>query len=620
MRQSKRRGSFLALGSLVATLVVVAVFAGPAAAGSGVPGKLTAVKTVTLGKGSSGASTDSAGSYEFPGGVDPDSGSKGTPNNRSLSTQTFAGVVTPAATKTKANPEINKSFDGINHFVQRFGTDGQFSLEPPDQGLCVGNGYVVETVNDTIRVYDTSGNALSTQSLNAFYGDPVAIDRSVPTYGPFITDPSCAYDAAANRWIHVVLTLDVVPSTGDFTGTNHLDIAVSKTADPRGQWTIYQQDVTNDCDSVTGPCIGDYPHIGFDANGFYVTTNSYPFFTDGFDAAWLYAYSKSQLEAGAFSVNSVKISTAGLDNGNSGFTVLPASGSQQVATTAGGTQYFLSSNAAEEANGNGSSSDLLLWALTNTSSLNNATPSLSLSHTTLGVGTYGIPPASLQKAGDVPQATCLNNTACAKAVLGTPDHFKEVEGTIDSSDTRMLATTYAQGKLWGALDTAVTVNGDRRAGIEWFVVTPAASSSGVTGSVALQGYLGAAGADLSYPAIGVTSSGRGAMGFTLAGPDNYPSQAYASIDALAGVGAIHVAAAGLGPTDGFSEYKGYGTPLTPRWGDYGAAVVDGTSIWLANEYIGQTCTYAQYTASNFRCGDTRTALANWGTRITQVTP
>ena len=31
----------------------------------------------------------------------------------------------------------------------------QFSLEPPDQGLCAGNGFVIETVNDVIQVYNT---------------------------------------------------------------------------------------------------------------------------------------------------------------------------------------------------------------------------------------------------------------------------------------------------------------------------------------------------------------------------------------------------------------------------------------------------------------------------------
>ena len=31
-------------------------------------------------------------------------------------------------------------------------TNTQFSLEPPDQGLCVGNGWVVESMNTAIRV------------------------------------------------------------------------------------------------------------------------------------------------------------------------------------------------------------------------------------------------------------------------------------------------------------------------------------------------------------------------------------------------------------------------------------------------------------------------------------
>ena len=54
-------------------------------------------------------------------------------------------------------------------------------------------------------------------------------------------------------------------------------------------------------------------------------------------------------------------------------------------------------------------------------------------------------------------------------------------------------------------------------------------------------------------------------------------------------GPIHIAAAGLGPADGFSSYKAFvGNPPRTRWGDYGAAVTDGGSIWLASEYIGQT--------------------------------
>ncbi|MEY2416307.1 MAG: hypothetical protein QOH53_1641, partial [Ilumatobacteraceae bacterium] len=41
--------------------------------------------------------------------------------------------------------------------------------------------------------------------------------------------------------------------------------------------------------------------------------------------------------------------------------------------------------------------------------------------------------------------------------------------------------------------------------------------------------------------------------------------------------------------------------------------------WVANEWIGQSCTFAQYMAAPFgQCGGTRTALANWSTRITRI--
>jgi hypothetical protein len=59
----------------------------------------------------------------------------------------------------------------------------------------------------------------------------------------------------------------------------------------------------------------------------------------------------------------------------------------------------------------------------------------------------------------------------------------------------------------------------------------------------------------------------------------------------------------------------------PRWGDYGAAAVDGNDIWVASEYIAQTCTYAEYLLSPVgQCGGTRGALSNWSTHVSKVTP
>ena len=146
----------------------------------------------------------------------------------------------------------------------------QFSLEPPDQGLCVGNGYELEVVNDVLNIYNSSGHSVLPDNtatnivggfprdvnhavdLNSFYGYAPAVNRSTGIRGPEITDPSCIYDAATQRFFMVVLTLEVVPTSGAFTTVNHLDLAVSQTADPVGS---------------CGPYLGDYPHIGADANG-----------------------------------------------------------------------------------------------------------------------------------------------------------------------------------------------------------------------------------------------------------------------------------------------------------------------------------------------------------------
>jgi hypothetical protein len=571
---------------------------------------------------------------------------KGLPSgniNRSHSRSNGKGPSAAGALSSNAHLEVATSFDGLNFRQQRFANGGnQFSVEPPDQGLCVGNGFVMEAVNDVVNVYSPAGaSLLGVTDLNSFYGYIPAIVRSTGTFGPELTDPSCYFDQPTQRWFMVVLTLDRVGTTSALSGKNHLDLAVSQTSSPLGSWTIYRIPVQNDgtggtpnhhCDA--GPCLGDYPHIGADANGFYITTNEYGFFSTGlgFHAAQIYALSKSALAANALSISVTDIDTIGAVAGNPGFTVWPAtSPDSQYDTSQGGTEYFMSSDAAAEANGTGGSTDLIVWALTNTQSLN-STLALGLSNTILTVKQYVVPPKANQKVGNFPLGQCLNDssivtpsgTGCWRFFFTAGGPFSEVESHLDSNDTRMQQVVYASGKLWGALDTSLTVKGNNEAGIEWFIAQPSVSTGIVTASLVKQGYLGVANTNLTYPAIGVTSNGKGVMAFTLVGSKNYPSAGYALIDATSGVGPVHIAAAGLGPDDGFTSYKAFvGNPPRTRWGDYGAAVADGNSIWIASEYIGQTCTLTQYLTNTvasplFSCNMTRASLGNWDTRISEL--
>jgi len=152
---------------------------------------------------------------------------------------------------------------------------------------------------------------------------------------------------------------------------------------------------------------------------------------------------------------------------------------------------------------------LNVWSLTNTSSLNTASPALNLSNKVLTVGKYAIPPRQQQPGSgtapgtDVPQGHCINDTTtqtiagvgCWKLLFNPPEPaHNEVISRPDSNDTRMQQVTYANGKLWGALDTALTVGSSNRAGIEWFILNPS------SGKLAMQGYLGVAGYDFTYPA------------------------------------------------------------------------------------------------------------------------
>jgi hypothetical protein len=138
-------------------------------------------------------------------------------------------------------------------------------------------------------------------------------------------------------------------------------------------------------------------------------------------------------------------------------------------------------------------------------------------------------------------------------------------------------------------------------------------------NVVNQGYVAPTGENVLFPSIGVTPSGKAVMSMTLSGPDYYPSGAYSVFDG-SGFNSIKISGAGVGPADGFTGYPDEGGNGVERWGDYSAAVsTPGGTVWLATEYIAQTCTDAQF-AADFTCGGTRTQLANWSTRISAVKP
>ena len=159
-------------------------------------------------------------------------------------------------------------------------------------------------------MWDTDGNPVTgVQDLNTFFGYPPAIIRATGEYGPDVIDPICYYDPDNQRFVAAVTTLYHVGTTADYNGKNSIDVAVSNTGDPTGLWTIYHVPAQNDgtdgtpdhgctLDGTTpGPCFQDYPHIGADRWGVYISTNEYDTFGPSYNAAQVFAFSKAQLAA-----------------------------------------------------------------------------------------------------------------------------------------------------------------------------------------------------------------------------------------------------------------------------------------------------------------------------------
>ena len=434
---------------------------------------------------------------------------------------------------------------------------------------------------------------------------------------------------------------------GFWSGPDRIDLAVSQTADPLGPWNYYAIPAQNDGTEGTpnhrchlGPCLGDFPHIGADSNGIYITTNEFPLLdldsakdTDTFTGVNLYAISKRQLAMGQRQPTIVHFSRFDYPVGGRAYRVWPAiSAGGAYEDAANGTEYFVSSVDCWDCLGD---DRLVVWALEDTESLDSSRPSPRLISTVVAVSPYTtLQPLAEQPLGDTPIAECTNDTAISTP-LGVgcwrygpfaeePAH-DEVESSLDPGwDINQVY--FADGALWTAQTTTLILDGEEKTGIAYYILRPEMSATGLEVQVEQEGQFGLANNNVIFPTVAATSTGRGIISFTLVGEEHFASAAYVTLDRTSGVGDIHVATAGLGPVDGFTGYNAFNTkrPAVQRFGDYGAAAVDGET-WAAAEYIGQTCTLAEFLTDTedsplFSCGGTRTGLANWYTQISKIGP
>jgi hypothetical protein len=438
-----------------------------------------------------------------------------------------AGHATATGAVATAAGTLLQNFNGVGSRDSEV-TNFNLRFEPPDQGLCAGNGFVIEPVNSAYSIYTSSGKLLRGPfNVNDLFNEGAA---------EFTSDPRCYYDASTNTWFATILFLNDTFTSG------HLDIAVNNSGDPTGLWKQYQIN-TDNLGGNGCPCFGDQPRMGIDKNNIYVSTDEFSINGPQFNGGQIYAIAKSDLVNENSSAHFVHF--ADLSSGGA------LVDSIQPALTNGSApaEFFLNSldpNATFDHR-------LGVWALTHGDVVaTGGTPTLTTKVITSEA--YGMPPGAEQKGSS---------------------------STLDSGDDRMQQTQFINGQIWGELTTGVTIPGDtaQRAGAAWFAVRPTLSN-GTLGGAAIdrQGYVVKKGNYALYPALQADASGRAAMVFTLTSANRFPSAAYAVLPSSGNFfGPATVAAAGTGPYD----------PNAGRWGDYSFAVLNPSrdAVWMATEYI-----------------------------------
>ena len=438
---------------------------------------------------------------------------------------TSAPAVASPAVAPAAAPLVN--FDGVSSRDSANSNFGQ-EFEPPDQGLCAGNGFVLEPVNSAYTIYDESGHALAGPfNVNGPFNEGLK---------EFTSDPRCYYEKADHTWLAVILQI------GPTEESSSLDIAVNSSGDPRTPWTAYKLDTTNPHGNEC-PCFGDQPKLGIDASNLYVTADEFSILGPAFNGDDLYAFALKDLVAGAAAVHFARFSKLKIAGE-------PASSIQPAITDGKApAEYFLNSIDPTETEG----ASIGVWALTGVKA----------------VAKGGVPTLSSEVLSS------------QRFVMPLPAVQKGTKSKIEADDDRMQQTQFIGGELWGELSTSVVAPGEKKLhdGAAWFEVEPAIKKGaiGPTTKIVGQGYVTAPGEDFIYPALQVTPSGNGAMVGTLTGTKRFPSAAYTQLSPTSGWGPVEVAA------EGTTNYD----PKAERWGDYSWAVMaqNEKAVWLATEYV-----------------------------------
>src|SRR5581483_800754 len=103
------------------------------------------------------------------------------PHPLTASAQTVGPVKSQAIPQARTG-QILQNFNGVSSLDSE-NTNFGAEFEPPDQGLCVGNGFVIDAVNSAFTIYHSNGQPiLGPLNINVLFAEGLA---------EFTSDPRC---------------------------------------------------------------------------------------------------------------------------------------------------------------------------------------------------------------------------------------------------------------------------------------------------------------------------------------------------------------------------------------------------------------------------------------------
>jgi hypothetical protein len=422
--------------------------------------------------------------------------------------------------------------------IQWDGLNNTSAVVPPDTNGDVGPNHYVQWVNLSLAIWDKSGNLV----YGPVAGNTLWSGFGAPCQNTNYGDPIVLYDPLADRWF---ASQFVVPTGGPY----YQCIAVSATPDPTGVWNRYAFLWSSDR-------MNDYPKFGVWPDGYYMSVNQF-FYGNSWAGGGVAVFERDAMLKGqearmvSFDLYNVDINFGGM---------LPADLDGRQAPPPGAPNVFAEWDDSSVFN---SVDALRLW-------------NFHVDWNNPGNSTFGI---NFQPNQVIPTLDV------------DPDYTNPVripqKGTatlLDAiSDRLMFRLQYRNFGDFQTLVSNHTVNASSSGtGIHWFELRKTASTDW---SLAQENVFAPDANSRWMGSIAMDNSGDIALGYSLSGPDVYPSIAYA--------GRLTTDPAGELAQSEATMISGGGAQLTSlsRWGDYSMMAVDPSdecTFWYTQEYYTVT--------------------------------